>query len=467
MRTKKPKTEDEYKAVKRYLLECPHVRSDHPAIKAALEGVNKEQARQERDLKLQMKFAQVSKQTTTTSPTSSISDDVVVVASTSTAFPDEIMESDWQDVADTTKTGGDEDDGTSFLGRELAKIAIEAISSHKVKVKSPVTSIALVIHASMRSDLLEFACTGIPEDETKNKGFAAPVRELPKSQFLPPGWDASNNSVTLRYRKNGTGATKLLVSQVEEDTTNKIQVQLIPASSKEPPTQTLTFSIKDHINLDSWSAALKSSPNVTPSLHYKFLPLLLTNFCRTYDLGSVMEEETMPPYVDNTIPVASLPSGSNSNATPIFKSDFVIPTVPNVPDIANTGRIDKPWQDGRGVPATLDQAFPMNYRHFPGGDFADDLNPGGLRDPLRMTGRDRMGGNLMGPGHPQFMGGGPAGGMMGGPGSMQPRFDPMHPPGIDIGNDANPRRTNRPSRTGEPNPDHLPPPNSFGGNMYM
>ena len=72
-----------------------------------------------------------------------------------------------------------------------------------------------------------------------------------------------------------------------------------------------------------------------------------------------------------------------------------------------------------------------------------------------------MGGNLMGPNHPSFMGGGHPG-VMGGAGTMQPRFDPMHPPGVlDIDIHGNPRR-GRQSRSGEPNPDHLPPPNSFG-----
>jgi len=457
---KKPKTEDEFETIKRYLLECPHVQSGHPAIKAAIEGVEKEQKRQERDRKLTMKFTKVSKPVA--SPTSSITDEVVVV-DPSAASPKEefssaesMMEADeWQDVSDNAKKD-DEENGTSFLGRELAKIAIEAISSHCVTVKSPVAAVALVVHAAMRSDLLGFACTGIPEDETKSTGFAAPVRELPKSQFLPSKWDSKPSFVALRYRKNGTGAMKLVVEQIED---NNIQVQLSPASSKEPPTQILSFPLEGHVNLDSWTAALKNSPTVTPSLHYKSLPLLLTNFCRTYDLGSVLEEsEGATPYVDNTITNATT-SEMNS---PIFKSDFVAPVA-----ATNNRRKDKPWENAR-VPATLDQAFPMHNGHFPGGDFADDLYPGGLRDPLRMGNEGRMGGNLMGPGHPQFTGGpGMMGvpGVMGGPGSMQPRFDPMYPPGVDIGVDGNPRRRNLPSRTGQPNPDHLPPPNSFGGYM--
>ena len=74
----------------------------------------------------------------------------------------------------------------------------------------------------------------------------------------------------------------------------------------------------------------------------------------------------------------------------------------------------------------------------------------------------------MGPNHPMFAGGGGVHGPpLGGPGSMQPRFDPFYPPGVDPDdiNNGNPQR-NRPSRSGEPNPDHLPPPNSFGNDMF-
>jgi hypothetical protein len=82
-----------------------------------------------------------------------------------------------------------------------------------------------------------------------------------------------------------------------------------------------------------------------------------------------------------------------------------------------------------------------------------------------------MGGNLMGPQHPLFTGGVRGGGLegppIGGPGSMQPRFDPVYPPGVDDGQSGNRGRyangRQKPSRTGEPNPDHLPPPNSLGG----
>jgi hypothetical protein len=483
---KKAKTasdNDDFETVKRYLLECPLVTPENPAIKAALEGIEKEQNRRERDAKLQRKFAQAT--STTTFSNGNLSDSVVVIDTTPTPTPpptsasnededddaDEMME--WQDVAARKEDDDDDDDeadGTSFLGKKLVKIAIDSISEHQVKVKSPVAAIAVVIHASLRSQLLGFSCTGIPEAETLT-GFAPSVRALPPSQFLPPNWDTNPNKVSLRYRKHGTGALVLVVQEEQAEQRKMIHIHLQPASSKEPPTPVLSFSVEDHVNLDSWNAALKVSSILPPALHYKSLAVLLTNVCRAFDLGAVDEaaEEGVQgayaaastPYVDNTIPIET------SCRPTIIKSDFVPNQPVHVPGVAARR---KPWEDG--VPTTLDQAFPGTGRQYvPNhGDFAGDLVPAGLMDPRfanRAPPGGRMGGNMMGPNHPMFQGGGVHGPPLGGPGSMQPRFDPFYPPGVDVDFDVNgkPRR-NRPSRSGDPNPDHLPPPNAFGNDMF-
>ncbi|MGK3746066.1 MAG: hypothetical protein ACI90V_012927, partial [Bacillariaceae sp.] len=49
---------DEFEIVKDYLMRCPHLSSarDSPAIKAAIEGIEKEQQRRVRDAKLRCKF---------------------------------------------------------------------------------------------------------------------------------------------------------------------------------------------------------------------------------------------------------------------------------------------------------------------------------------------------------------------------------------------------------------------------
>jgi hypothetical protein len=241
-------------------------------------------------------------------------------------------------------------------------------------------------------------------------------------------------------------------------------VRLQPANSKEPCSQELSFSLGDHVNLDSWNAARKAAPTVSPTLHYKALALLLTNFCRTFDLGFIMDDEMSEgvaakaaAYVENTV--------TQSNT--MQKSDFVPARPVEIPSVAAAPQ--KP--DYRTeVPTTLGEAFPGINPMLVGGDFASDLAPAGLRDPRFPLAGGGVGGNLMGPNHPMFRGGG--GGMMGGPalggpGSMQPRFDPIYPDSIDFPNGGTPgRRSNRPSRSGEPNPDHLPPPNSFGDNMF-
>ena len=499
--SKKPKTandNDDFETVKRYLLDCPHVTSGHPAIKSALAGIEKEQARIARDAKLQRKFAggtttAATGATATTGGAASTNNkgsnnnlsETMVVIDKDSAAPSPTNESssdnemlEWQDVAsakskeDDLEGSGTNSDGSSFLGKEMSKVAIESIAQHQIKVRSPLAAIAAVLHASLRSEALGFSCTGIPEDNSKSNGFAAPVRELPKAVFLPPNWDSDPNNISLRYRKDGTGATVLAV-QLQANADGRVKVSFQPATNKEPSSVSLSFPMEDHINLDSWNAAQKVSAVVSPALHYKALAVLLSNFVRTFDLGAVDEmgkAERAAPYVDNT--VLPTPNPSTAGQPQIIKSDFVPGHVPGI--AVEDNRRKKPWQDG--VPATLEQAFPSGHP-VPHGDFHGDLVPGGgLQDPRfapRAPGGGLTGipGNLMGPNHPMFSGGGINGpdsvGPVGGPGSMQPRFDPVLPPGVDVDIDGRPRRQSRPSRTGAPNPDHLPPPNSFGGNDHM
>jgi len=427
-----------FERVREYLVACPHVPSNHPALQGALEGLDKAQERMERDAKLQKKFAAAKKKTKTSA------DEGIVVVEAAAARnkasrkedaiidDDEIME--WQDVA---KKKEEPLDDTSYLGTQLAGVVVKSLSQHSVQVPSPLAAITVALHAALLS--LEFVCTGMPE-EVPRGGFAPPVRAL--TQFLPPNcWDSSDTIVSFRYRKNGTGAI-LLTVQLEE--ANTIAVQLHPANQKEPSTQSLQFPLTDHINLDSWNAARKQNSNVAPSLHYKALATLLTNFGRNFDLGAVRETNIpkAEAYVDNTV-IKSVEPSTFVPAAAQQPSTFA-PMPPTQ------------WKEGR-VPSNISGAFPVGLH--PRGDFAGDLGPGGLRDPRVLFGEGRMEGNLMGPNHPLFTGG-IGGGPPGGPGGMQPRFDPVYPPGIDP-DQAHPPTKLRPSRTGEPNPDHLPPPNSF------
>lgn len=59
---------------------------------------------------------------------------------------------------------------------------------------------------------------------------------------------------------------------------------------EEPPTCSLTFPLDCHVNLDSLNTALKGGGGeygVPPSLHYKALSSLMTDFGNAADLGAV------------------------------------------------------------------------------------------------------------------------------------------------------------------------------------
>lgn len=571
-------SKDEFEIVKEYLLKCPHVSSvrDSPAIKAAIEGIEKEQRRQIRDAKLRSKFVAGVKANSSSIDSFCLADgeeivvvekhdiDVTVVAgnpdataSTTASGSNNINDDDmeWQDVQkmqkeeiidvgdDMASSGiaigdsfsieqGEESDGNNsccYLGRTLAKACIDAIGKQQnrtpVVVSTPLAAIAVALHSGLRSDVLGFACTGVPEDKTKgggSNGFAPPVRELSIDEFLPRGWDNDGKGgkhqspLPLRYRKMDTGAVVLKIEGLsaggdEKSATEwagiECQVTFVPSNGKGDSTQSgLKFPLSDHINLDSWNTAMHktvSNSKIAPSLHYKNLAGLLSKFCQTFDLGSVNS---------HTAADGCETDPDMTHATKISSSDHAkmeTPTVFAQSDPVGT-KLSKGTTESRQerstAPSTLDEAFPAaaavrrrDYNPNPlmdypprGGDFPDDLLPAssGLQDPRfgRAGGRMSGSGNLMGPNHPIFSQGGghdsmlpvggPGGGFaFGGPGTMQPRYDPIVPPGIG-GSDnipqpapsrlPNSNKNNRRSRIpGEPNPDHLPPPNSLGDNMFM
>jgi len=544
----------DYEKIKQYVLECPYASKDHRLIKVALEAIEKEQNRIERDRKLQLKFSKQQQQTMNHTVPSGplavdpIEDGMVVVEKnhkdnnprSATDMVNDEEEMEWQDVVphpeegkesitESSATGTSQDAGatttitttTSFLGQTLAKAVIEKISEYQQTVKSPWGAIMIALHASLRSDLLGFACTGIPEPEmnhktttNKNKkkttttssiGFAPPVRELTEDQFLPVSWDSSSRNMALRYRKAGIGAIvlRLEVLEEEEDTNNEmmVTVRFQLTSTKEPSPLKIEFPLSEYMNLDSWNQATKTSPYISPTLHYKSLAVLLTRFCQTFELGP-MEENTQST-LNMTASMANqyyhhhpsefisshqeqrggLPSGITTTATAQGRTSF-----------GGTGR-----RLGE-IPTTMGEAFPgLIPPRVVSGDFAGDLAPGGIiHDPsstLFGGGNTPSGGLLMGPNHPIFQGtydpsshlvpGRGGGGMNGGIGiggrTLQPRYDPIFPNVVRIDDIPSPHpgggmipptagRRYPPPRggvgNGELNPDHLPPPNTFH-NMYM
>ena len=163
---------------------------------------------------------------------------------------------------------------------------------------------------------------------------------------------------------------------------------------------------------------------------------------------------------------------------------------PAVPGVANPPRL--PAGSGMpqpGHPPRIEELDPSLRRPGPGGgDFGGDLAPGGILGPSRgSTSQEDNRGSLMGPNHPAFRGPGIGGeGAFGfgggledprmphiGGAGMTPRFDPYYPPGIgpDLGRGGGSGRGvgrgGRGGRGGDPNPDHLQPPNSFNSDMFM
>jgi hypothetical protein len=430
------KEEDEFHRVRTYILNCPDVPHESKAIQAALAGIDLELKRIERDTKLKRKFSNTSETTTkmeneklVTDASASNVKEPTTTTTTTTTTPldndDELM-GEWQDVAQEPR---------SVLGARLAQLAIGAMAQHQTACRTPIAAIALALHASLTNEVLGFACTGIPQTET-SKGFASPIRELPKGQFVPPKWDDSDE-IRLRYRKTAVGSVVLQVTLQEQ----QVQVSLIPTNTSEPPSQPLLFQLEDHVNLESFQKALYKQGHVLPALHYKDLPTLLTNFANTVDMGTIRESpEDLPTFVP---------------PQPI--DPLRIPT--RDADLPYNPRPDVDLQYNPYETPTI-QVFRPARPHQ--GDFAGDLYPAGNGDFLG----DR--GNLLGPNHPMFGGQGGLGGGLG----MRPRFDPFGPPGgpqdpNNLQPPLGPRRPRPPpGGLGDPNPDHLRPPNNLNNDMF-
>jgi hypothetical protein len=481
----------------------------------------------------------------------------------------------------------------SALGIALAKCAISDMSSANIQVSTPVAALALALHSALRSDFLGFKCTGVPEEEDcfssdlkisattttttkkKSNGFAPPVRELPKGKFLPDNWDncaslsnlnqltsSSTSRVTLRYRKNGLGATILRVTQMVLDgdapmnattstntSPNTANNQFMARISFGPAggePQILDIPMNRHVNVDGLNTALskldKGKFKVKPALHYKSLSLLLSDFCKCSDLGSVKEIEDSSyksTSASTSLSTRSGNSNSNNNHTDVMinvndvnltqtsssnprsritTSYNIIPgtstststknnnmnvnvnvNVNNIDYYQNQNRIRNEYRVSASPNIQDDLLAGGVSTNRPGGDFANDLLPSGVPSPGFADPRYGVGGpgttgsgNLMGMNHPIFqrnnddynpnpggVGNFPGVGGLG----MQPRFDPYHPPGVGGGRfgvgggRGNGRGRGRGGRgrgrgstdySGDPNPDHERPPNTFGTNdMFM
>ena len=492
-------TKQEIETLRQYILACPNVTKNGKAVQAALEGLDRELKRMERDTKLKQKFQQTTTSSSSTTTTAAAAASATARANNNSLYSstfatekDEFTEvnssdfeannsavsqnkkkksrdndnddddNDEQLLMEWQNVHGDDDPIGSVLGTSLAQTAIQSIAERAVAVSSPLAALALALHAALVSDTLSFACTGVPEPTTtnnnnnssSNKGFAPPIRELPKEKFLPNQWESPQH-IQLRYRKPGVGTVVLSVALNDcNGSSNDPAFVTMEWIHKNEPSKSLRFALLDHINLDSITAALQKDVRVAPTLHYKALPILFTNFCNAFDLGTVREGAAA-----TDVAMQMLGQGGRANHAPAVVSR-VRPAMGVVEDrdplrVSPFGRVVNEHEE-----PSMQVFEPRGGR----GDFAGDLGPLGI---MPMGGPP---GNLLGPNHPMF--GGNLG--MGGRG-MKPRFDPFGPPGgpTDPAFEGNldplrQRRRQGPGGSGNPNPDLLRPPNSFdNNNMYM
>lgn len=516
----------------------PGVDPDGRAVRSALDALEKEGKKIERDEKLRKKFAAAEEATTKAG-----GDDAM------------LLDDEWQDVpsaAEHDSGGGGNDDTLassgevlghheaemldppppeeeeSALGTELGSAAVASVAASSVLVRDPLSAVALAIHAALVSDAVGFRCTGIPlEKGAGGGGFAAPIRDLPKSKLVPDKWDgkvrdAGNARVLLRYRKDGVGSAVLTVRLRGEGGDSAADVSAAPTSivsltfgpSAEAPAEPLEFPLDRHVNLDGLAAALRRDGRASPALHYKALGRLLSDVAATFDLGHVGDASGEGVSSAMIVgPPAPLPApvGAAVGATAVHvPPDGAVPSRPTGTDPLRPSSVVPPIggiMPGCRAPRIED--LDPTRGILPGGDFAGDLAPGGIVEPrlggVRPGNLPDGGGSLMGPNHPSFRGGaydyydddddlfpgGPPG--VGGGGipriggtNMQPRFDPYLPPGVappggvpgggrgiggrGMGRGGRGRGRGRgrvPRSGGDPNPDHQMPPSDLGGNMFM
>lgn len=385
---------------------------------------------------------------------------------------------------------------SSILGETLAQKAISDMSESGTTVSTPISALALVLHSAIRSNLIGFKCTGIPEGErwispnatSKKNTFAPPVRELSKGVFVPKDWEKhalSHGIISLRYRKDGMSSMVLHVSLVVSGNSDvpMASVRFGPLDNND--SMEMQFPLDQHINLQGLNAALQNSPSVEPSLFFKSLSILFTEFCQRADIGSFKEDGESIPTLDEMAMkyTMAIPLPVKS-----FEPDHYQPP-PKRKESEKEG-----WSQLQAL-----KRFPPSIDYAPtiqddliggtttsrGGDFPDDLLPTGFPSPNfaepRFGSGEGMIGNLMGPNHPAFRhqfhpdsqgsnGDDDNGFLLPGGLGMQPRFDPVYPPGVGShGRGRGGRGRGRGGRfsSGDPNPDHQRPPNDFNNNQFM
>lgn len=225
---------------------------------------------------------------------------------------------DWQTIASPPSqeqeviTVDDDDDNeendnapnsdSSLLGSRLASHVIATLqqydtissslsSSSSSRVATPLQALAVAVHAALRSHTLGFVCTGQPEEPASGGGggFAAPIRDLPPTRFLPRDWAktttkraTTNQSkkedqeeiIALRYRKPGMGSVVMQVAKINESPSSTT----LSSSLSYPTNHNTLFPPPEHdavvhITLTPWKTVSSSSSSSTSSSSFSAEPL--------------------------------------------------------------------------------------------------------------------------------------------------------------------------------------------------
>lgn len=405
---------EQYKQLRQYLLSCKTVPSDCHAMQVSLKALEKATKQTIRDEKLRQKFAKQQNNNHTTSTMEEDEDDwLTITPPPKESSPENDNNSNDEDalILDPNSIIQSEESSSSLLGRTLAKDSIQFISEANISVSNPLEGIAVLLHVTLLK--LKFKCT--TSQETKIGGFAPPIRELPHGQILPPNWDhtsSDENKITFWYRKQH----RTMLSIELDDAIN-----VFFGDTVEQPC--MTFPLDLYFNSTSFQTAKnKNKQNkISPLLHYKSVSTLLTKFTSSIDCNGDPSMGDVPNYATHPPPTTTT---TDTHLPPLYHHS------PNI----MTGN---------------------NHRRI--GDFHTDLF--GTRPDINS-------GNLMGPNHSIFSprhDDSDAGGFGD---IMQPRFDPIYPPGIGPGIGRN--KNNQKKRPkGDPNPDHLRPPSNLGDHMFM
>jgi len=331
----------------------------------------------------------------------------------------------------TTSTSSSSSSSSSSLmktNNNISSNGLDRISNNNLWPSSAREALFLIVHSFMLDE--GFIC--IVEMKSTVPGFAPPVREMPKDKLIPDGWNSEMSSYSFMYKhviKPGKQFSLTCVQASDE-------IVMITLSERSGDSFSTEINIHNYVH----DSTLKINSNEKDINNvYNNLDELKTK------LRSMIYQ--LCPKLKPSDPLSNSSSQQQSNE-----------------NNSNYGPTYQPRTD----------PFPYNpYPHNPENPYprrpdipiigGGDLHPfPGLIDPYPSAGLYPRGdGNLIGPSHPFFDPNGNQGLF------PQPRFDPFLPPTGPHGPNFGPSGIGIPGRgrgrgrpaPGEPNPDHLKPPN--------